>query len=144
MDREDEKDDITKQHGVCLITLHAAKGLEFPVVYLVGLEEGVLPHRRSVEEGSRDEERRLFYVGVTRAMEKLTITYCHVRKRFGEKVICMPSSFLAEMDREEVEELDLEEINSRPLEDGDADQSFAMMYEMLGGIESESGSGGEG
>jgi len=141
MDRDDDKEDIANQQGVCLITLHAAKGLEFPIVYLVGLEEGVLPHRRSVEEGSRDEERRLFYVGITRAMERLTITYCHVRKRFGEKVACLPSSFLQEMDRKEVEELNLQDINSQPLEDDDAEQSFAMLYEMLGEIEGDTQSG---
>jgi len=71
-DREDE--DIEKKQGVTLITLHASKGLEFPIVFLVGLEEGVLPHSRSVSEGTKDEERRLLYVGITRAQDQLTLT----------------------------------------------------------------------
>lgn len=90
-DREDE--DKEKGWGVSLITMHAAKGLEFPVCHIVGVEEGVLPHSRSVEEGSRDEERRLLYVGITRAMEKLTLTWCHSRRRYGQPMPCMPSSF---------------------------------------------------
>ena len=104
-DRED-KDDIEKKSGVCLITMHAAKGLEFPVVYLPGLEEGILPHKRSIDEGRKDEERRLFYVGITRAKDKLTLSHCRYRVKWGQKQTCMASSFLKELDRAHIEEFD--------------------------------------
>ena len=92
MAERDKDDDLEGKKGVCLITLHAAKGLEFPHVYLVGLEEGILPHKRSLEEGTRDEERRLLYVGITRAKETLSLSYCYTRKRYGDALPCYPSS----------------------------------------------------
>ncbi|MFD0895990.1 UvrD-helicase domain-containing protein [Luteolibacter ambystomatis] len=95
-DRDD--DDLEKKQGATLITLHASKGLEFPIVYLVGLEEGILPHKRSIVEGTRDEERRLLYVGITRARELLTMTYCAYRTKYGERTHCQSSSFIAEID----------------------------------------------
>ena len=82
---------------VTLMTMHSAKGLEFPVVYLVGLEEGILPHKRSLEDGNCDEERRLLYVGITRAQEKLMLTYCATRLRYGDRMPCQRSSFLSEI-----------------------------------------------
>jgi ATP-dependent DNA helicase Rep len=95
--REGESND-----GVRLSTLHAAKGLEFPHVFLVGLEEGVLPHREAIDAGNVDEERRLMYVGLTRAQQSLQLTYCRTRRRAGEKADCAPSRFLAELAQEDL------------------------------------------
>ncbi|RLJ68274.1 UvrD-helicase domain-containing protein [Sulfurisoma sediminicola] len=86
-----------EQDAVQLATLHAAKGLEFPHVFLVGIEEGVLPHRESVELGKVEEERRLMYVGITRAQRSLNVTYCERRKQGREIVTREPSRFIVEM-----------------------------------------------
>ncbi len=98
--REDQKDsdDKRERHAVTLMTLHSAKGLEFPHVFMVGMEEGLLPHVRSVVDGkSIDEERRLCYVGVTRAQDTLTLTFCKERMKWGKPRAQIPSRFLMEM-----------------------------------------------
>lgn len=82
---------------VQMLTLHAAKGLEYPHVYMVGMEEQLLPHHVSIEEGNIEEERRLAYVGITRARESLVFSLCKTRKRYGEIVHCEPSRFLTEL-----------------------------------------------
>jgi superfamily I DNA/RNA helicase len=81
------------------MTLHSAKGLEFPHVFLVGCEEGILPHRRSLLEGDRavEEERRLLYVGITRARQSLTLTSAAARRTHGQARPCQPSRFLNEI-----------------------------------------------
>jgi len=93
--------------AVTLITMHSCKGLEYPHVYVVGLEDGLLPHTRSKVEGTIDEERRLFYVAITRAMKTLTISHCETRKKFGAAVPCHPSPFLKELPEELVEHGDV-------------------------------------
>ncbi|WP_038089681.1 UvrD-helicase domain-containing protein [Acidihalobacter prosperus] len=90
-------------NAVNLMTLHAAKGLEFPHVFLVGMEEELLPHRTSIESGDLEEERRLAYVGITRARRSLTLTYAEKRKRYGEEYDCEPSRFLEELPAEHLE-----------------------------------------
>jgi DNA helicase-2/ATP-dependent DNA helicase PcrA len=95
-----EKDKLAAKNSVWLLTLHAAKGLEFPIVYLVGVEEGILPHRRSVDSGDAEaiaEERRLCYVGVTRAQETLTMSMALTRRRWGKPRPTTPSQFLYEL-----------------------------------------------
>ncbi|MCB1062942.1 MAG: UvrD-helicase domain-containing protein [Verrucomicrobiae bacterium] len=126
-----ENDDKEKGWGVSLITMHAAKGLEFPVCFVVGVEEGVLPHSRSIEEGSRDEERRLLYVGITRAREVLTLTWCHSRKRYGDKMPCQRSSFFKELDDEYLEVLNFEELAGQPATEEIAEDYFERMKAML-------------
>ena len=133
LSQQREQDDLDKQSGVTLITLHAAKGLEYPLVYLVGLEDGILPHKRSIEEGTRDEERRLLYVGITRAKERLMMSYCARRKKYGTVTPCVPSSFIPELDRKYLEEMSYDEIACAPVEDDQAADYFAQMKAMLSG-----------
>jgi DNA helicase-2/ATP-dependent DNA helicase PcrA len=90
-------EDPGKRDVVTLMTLHSAKGLEFPTVYLVGMEEGLLPHARSVAEDGIEEERRLAYVGITRARWRLTMTYAASRARYGTRVESHPSRFMFEV-----------------------------------------------
>lgn len=131
-DREEEKDDKERGSGVTLITLHAAKGLEFPHVHLIGLEEGLLPHDRSKVEGTVDEERRLLYVGITRAMRTLTLTHCHSRTKFGSFSPCHPSSFIKELNPELIEHVDLKKLLNTPIDHDTAQSRFAQLRAALG------------
>ena len=90
---------------VQLMTLHSSKGLEFPIVFLVGLEENLFPSRISIEEDNLEEERRLCYVGITRARKNLYISYAQLRRQYGTENFCMPSRFLREIPQEIVEEI---------------------------------------
>ena len=83
-----------------LMTLHNAKGLEYPIVFIAGCEDGVFPHSRALDEGGLEEERRLFYVGVTRAMRELYLTYARRRAVFGAQTYGLPSRFLDEIPAE--------------------------------------------
>jgi len=104
LDTDRESDEETRPGDeVTLITMHSCKGLEFPHVHIVGLEEGLLPHNRSKEEGTLDEERRLFYVALTRARFTLTLTHCAGRKKYGQMLPAHPSSFLRELPPELVD-----------------------------------------
>lgn len=102
MDILERNQEEAKTDTVSLMTLHAAKGLEFPYVFIVGVEEECLPHRTSIMEDSLEEERRLAYVGITRAQRELAITYATKRRRYGEDVDCEPSRFLAELPEDDV------------------------------------------
>jgi ATP-dependent DNA helicase Rep len=97
---DQEKD---PEQEVRLMTLHGSKGLEFPHVFLAGVEEELLPHRNSLEENGVEEERRLMYVGITRARESLQISFARNRRRFGEQISCEPSRFLDELPPELLE-----------------------------------------
>ncbi|HEV2453176.1 MAG TPA: UvrD-helicase domain-containing protein [Verrucomicrobiae bacterium] len=116
--------------AVTLITMHSCKGLEFPRVYIVGLEEGLLPHSRSAAEGTLDEERRLFYVGVTRAMQSLAISHCGGRKKYGQLMPCHPSRFLKELPPELVED---PEANKTPPNSDTAKKMFDLMRNLAAG-----------
>jgi DNA helicase-2/ATP-dependent DNA helicase PcrA len=103
------------EDGVQLMTLHSAKGLEFPLVFLAGMEENLFPHRMSLEEPGRlEEERRLCYVGITRAMEKLVICYAETRRLHGKESFNAPSRFLREIPAGLMEEVRLHTSISRP------------------------------
>ena len=106
LDNDREEEPETAGDAVTLITMHSCKGLEFPHVYIVGLEDGLLPHARSKAEGTLDEERRLFYVALTRAMQGLTISHCVARRKYGQLIPCHPSPFLNELPPELVERTD--------------------------------------
>ena len=126
-DREEEKENT--QDAVTLITMHSCKGLEFPHVFVVGLEDGLLPHTRSKVEGTMDEERRLFYVAVTRAMLTLTISHCGGRKKYGQLLPCQPSPFLKELPEELVEHSDSK--TKTPVAQESGKNLFAAMREAI-------------
>ena len=117
--------------GVTLTTLHAVKGLEFPHVFLIGAEDGLLPHERSKRDGVPDEERRLFYVGMTRAMRSLVITWCRARRKFGSPTHCRRSPFLEEIGRGSVVEESYEELANRPMETEEVAVQFARLRAQL-------------
>jgi superfamily I DNA/RNA helicase len=103
LDTEKAEEKENAGDAVTLITMHSCKGLEFPHVFIVGLEDGLLPHSRSKVEGTMDEERRLFYVAITRAMRTLSISHCEGRKKYGQVMPCHPSPFLNELPADLVE-----------------------------------------
>ena len=100
MERGESEEELDQ---VQLMTLHASKGLEFPYVYLVGMEEGLLPHQSSIDENNIEEERRLAYVGITRAQKELTFTLCRERRQYGEVNRPEPSRFLLELPQDDLQ-----------------------------------------
>jgi len=102
MDILERQEDENQDDAVHLMTMHAAKGLEFPHVFIIGMEEEILPHRTSIEDENIEEERRLAYVGITRAQRSLVFTMANSRKRYGEKVDCEESRFLRELPAEDL------------------------------------------
>ncbi|SMY38913.1 DNA helicase II [Photobacterium malacitanum] len=107
------------EDAVQLMTMHSAKGLEFPIVFMVGVEEGMFPSSRTIEEADRlEEERRLCYVGMTRAMKKLYITYAEMRRLYGKDNFHKPSRFIREIPEQYVEEVRMKAQVSRPVSSG--------------------------
>ena len=103
MEEKEEKN----SHGITLISFHSSKGLEFPVVFIAGVEEDILPHKKSADRDEDiEEERRLFYVGITRAMNELYITYTDRRSKYGKEKPSVPSRFLKEIPEEAIKRLD--------------------------------------
>ncbi|MFZ3183898.1 MAG: 3'-5' exonuclease, partial [Pseudomonas sp.] len=101
LERQQEEEDGAD--GVQMMTLHASKGLEFPYVFILGMEEEILPHRSSIEADTVEEERRLAYVGITRARQNLAMTFAAKRKQYGEIIECTHSRFLDELPQEDLE-----------------------------------------
>ncbi|WP_276893835.1 DNA helicase Rep [Frischella perrara] len=101
-DMLERNENETEQDEVQLMTLHASKGLEFPYVYLIGMAEGLLPHQNSIDEDNVEEERRLAYVGITRAQQLLTFSYSRERRQFGETSYLEPSRFLYELPQDDL------------------------------------------
>ena len=99
LERNEEEDE---SDAVQLLTLHASKGLEYPYVFMVGMEEGLLPHQVSIDEDNVDEERRLAYVGITRAQQELTLTYAKIRRQFGETSETELSRFVQELPQDDL------------------------------------------
>ena len=129
LDSEREEEKEAQGDAVTLITMHSCKGLEFPHVFVVGLEDGLLPHSRSKVEGTLDEERRLFYVAITRAMQTLRLSYCLGRKKYGQVMPCHPSPFLKELPAELVE--DAAERSKQPVAADSGQSIFAAMRQAL-------------
>jgi superfamily I DNA/RNA helicase len=129
MDEKEEKGG----YGVTLISFHSSKGLEFPVVFIAGAEEDILPHKKSADtvEGI-EEERRLFYVGITRAMHELYITYTNQRSKYGKEAPSIPSRFLEELSEEVVKKLDRFEKLSPEEEELYAKKCFANIRAIIG------------
>lgn len=111
LERQQEEEE--NADGVQMMTLHASKGLEFPYVFIMGMEEEILPHRSSIEADTIEEERRLAYVGITRARQTLAFTFAAKRKQYGEIIDCTPSRFLDELPPED---LSWEGLDDAPVE----------------------------
>ena len=128
MERGEDEDDADQ---VQLMTLHASKGLEFPYVFLIGMEEGLLPHQTSMDEGNVEEERRLAYVGITRAQRELIFTYAKERRQYGEVSRTEASRFLHELPQDDLSWELSETKKSQEHKEKTAKMGVASMREML-------------
>jgi DNA helicase II / ATP-dependent DNA helicase PcrA len=133
MSDEQEIEEDLREDSVVLMTLHSAKGLEFKAVFIVGVEEGYIPHERSEAEGGLEEERRLFYVGMTRARNRLFLSYARSRRRFGESIPRKPSRFIGEIPCHLIEFENREEMDRAIEEAGRviAEQSIAKIQSLF-------------
>ena len=118
---------------VRLMSLHAAKGLEFRYVFIIGMEDGTLPHEASLEEGRLDEERRLLYVGITRAKEQLWLSYSREAQRWGTKLRLTPSRFLDELPADELQRDGADPVADAARKQERASAGFAAIKAMLEG-----------
>lgn len=110
---QDELEQTENTSAVTLMTIHAAKGLEFSYVFIVGLEDGLFPHERFGEGVDEEEERRLFYVALTRAMKKVFLSYANVRTVFGSRSVRLPSEFITDLDEHFLEVIERERVGER-------------------------------
>ena len=117
MDLLERNKEEAEENAISLMTMHTAKGLEFPYVFIIGAEEEILPHANSLEDDAIEEERRLAYVGITRAQRHLTITFAKNRNKFGEKMTCEPSRFLEELPEDHVQWADRKEISPEQMQE---------------------------
>jgi len=131
MDLLERNQEEEEENAISLMTMHTAKGLEFPYVFIIGAEEGTLPHANSVEDDAVEEERRLAYVGITRAQQHLCITFAKSRMRYGEKTSCEPSRFLEELPEEHVEWADRQVTTPEQMQET-AESYIANLQAMLG------------
>ncbi len=129
LEQQNEEQETDK---VSLMTLHAAKGLEFENVFLMGIEEEILPHKNSIEADSIEEERRLFYVGITRAQKNLTLTYSLLRTQYGEKFSPTPSRFLDELPADEIMWERQDQAKPRVEQEAIANAHLSNLRQMLG------------
>lgn len=123
------------QYADCvqLLTLHASKGLEYSHVFMMGMEEELLPHRTSIEEDNIEEERRLTYVGITRARKSLTMTLAEKRKQFGEIVDTMPSRFLDELPQDDLVYIGFDESPCQETKKMAGKTGLDALYKSIGG-----------
>lgn len=117
MDLLERNQEEAEENAISLMTMHTAKGLEFPYVFIIGAEEEILPHANSLEDDGLEEERRLAYVGITRAQKHLTITFAKNRSRFGERISCEPSRFLEELPAEHIEWADKNQASPEKMQE---------------------------